>query len=59
MNHDLKVNITLAGNGTRAQVAKSLREIAETIEHLTDEEIQQGGDLEDDALAGPYDECND
>lgn len=56
MNHNLKLKITLSGNGTRSEVAKSLHEMARTIERLTDAEISEGGDMEDHILAGPYDE---
>ena len=50
------IRISIAGNGTKAELIEALADIGDQLNALTDEEIERGGDIENSMLAGEYDE---
>lgn len=58
MNIQKTIKIQFSGSGTPAEIASSLRALARDILDLTDEEIEKGGDIENFALAGSFDEID-
>ncbi|MEP2668933.1 MAG: hypothetical protein ABJH04_08055 [Cyclobacteriaceae bacterium] len=54
-----KLSIKISGSGTREDIISALNNWASSISYLTDEEIENGGDIEDGTLAGEYGEITD